>query len=281
MAPDSQIDDDEKRRTAASFGHLWAQSVPDPAAPPRDYHFEKMTAALGFAPPRGVVLDAGCGDGVDLGHRALSSDLEVIGVELSTGGCKTTARRIRRATNAHVVQADLARLPFADEAFDFVYSYGVLHHMPSPDDGLRDIARVARFGAEIAIYLYEDFSDRSATWRALLAIANWPRRLTTRMPHGLLYGLCQAGSPIVFLTLTLPYRVLRRVPRLQSFANMLPFRHGKGPFSMTGDLYDRFSAPVEHRYNQEGAAAFVERAGLALRHMARERGWMALAVRAR
>ena len=281
MAPGQQIDDEEKRRTASSFGHLWAQSVPDPEAEPRDYHFEKLAGALGFASPRGTLLDAGCGDGIDLGHRARMPDVEVVGAELSTGGCRTTAQRIRALPNAHIVQADLARLPFADGTFDFAYSYGVLHHMPKPDDGLSDIARVAKPGAEVAIYLYEDFSDRSAVWRAALALANWPRALTTRLPHRLLFALCQLGSPVVFATLTLPHRLLRRIPSLRPFANTLPFRHGTGPFSMTGDHNDRYSAPVEFRYSRSGTEAFVARAGLALRAIAKERGWMALAERPR
>jgi SAM-dependent methyltransferase len=282
MAPGPAIDDEAKRRTEASFGHLWARSNPVADAPLNDYHFEKMAATLGFTPPTGLVLDAGCGDGIDLSQRARSGgDLEVVGAELSAGGCGTTARRIRGLANAHVVQADLARLPFADGTFDFAYSYGVLHHMPVPDAGMRDMARVAKPGAAIAIYLYEDFSDRSLAWRAALAIANWPRAVTTRLPHRLLYTLCQMGSPVVFMTLTLPHRLLRRFAASRAFANLLPFRHGKGPFSMTGDLYDRFSAPVEFRYSQAGTRAFVERAGLAPQKIAKERGWMALAVRPR
>ena len=79
----------------------------------------------------------------------------------------------------------------------------------------------------------------------------------------------------------LPHRLLRRIPSLRPFANTLPFRHGTGPFSMTGDLYDRFSAPVEFRYSRSGTEAFVARAGLALRAIAKERGWMALAERPR
>ena len=71
------------------------------------------------------------------------------------------------------------------------------------------------------------------------------------------------------------------MPPLRNFANMLPFRHGQGPFTMAGDLYDPFSAPVEFRYSRRGTQAFVGRAGLGLRNIAKERGWMALAVRPR
>src|SRR5437868_3642107 len=128
MAPDAALEEQEKKRTASSFGHLWAQSHPDGAAPDV-YHFEKMASALQLSPPSGVVLDAGCGDGLDLARRAADPSVTIVGAELSAGGARTTARRIARLPNAHVVQADLARLPFRDRTFQFVYSYGVLHHM--------------------------------------------------------------------------------------------------------------------------------------------------------
>jgi SAM-dependent methyltransferase len=278
MAPQAALDDPEKVRTASSFGHLWARSVPSGAGRP-DYHFEKMARALEFPPPRGLVLDGGSGDGIDLCNRAADAEVTVVGAELSIGGCRTTARRIVGLPNAHVVQADLAHLPFAEEAFDFVYSYGVLHHMPAPEAGLSELGRVAKRRSSIAIYLYEDFGDRSPVWRALLRLANSSRALTTHLPHRLLFGLCRVGSPMVFLMFTLPHKVLCRTGLLTSFADSLPFRHGKGPFSMTGDLYDRFSAPIEYRFSREGTEQFVKQAGLVVQKIAKERGWMALATR--
>jgi SAM-dependent methyltransferase len=279
MAPRELVSDPVTARTGSSFGHLWSRSLPTADKTPPQYHFEKMARALNLSEPHGRVLDAGCGEGVDLRNRARASNVEVIGAELSEGGCRVTAERIADLPNAHVVQADLTRLPFDREAFDYVYSYGVLHHLVRPEDGLAELRRVTRPGAPIVLYLYEDFSDRSTAWRILLAAGNLPRAITTRLPHAVLYRLCQAASPFVFAGLTLPHRVLRRVPLLRPLADSLPFRHGRGPFSLAGDLYDRFSAPVEYRYSRDHTIRFVENAGLTLRAVAKERGWMALAER--
>lgn len=268
--------DAAKAQTATSFGFLWAQARLDPEAIPSSYHFEKLVRTLSLEPLRGAVLDAGCGEGIDLVNQSRHPGVEVIGAELSDGGCRTTAARILAAPNAHVVQADLGHLPFRSACFDFIYSYGVLHHMAEPAEGAAELARVARRGGSVMIYVYEDFGDRSAGWRWLLRASNSLRHLTTRLPSRLLYALCQAGSPIVYLTFTVPHLVFRRVPRLRGLAASMPFRHGKGPFRLTGDLYDRFSAPVEYRYSRDGAAALLASVGLTVVRVGNERGWMVL-----
>ena len=148
--------------------------------------------------------------------------------------------------------------------------------MAAPPKGIAELARVARPGARIAIYLYEDFSDRAAGWRWLLNAANSLRHVTTRVPPRMLYRLCQAASPIVYLTFTVPFLALRRVAPLRGLAGSIPFRHGKGPLRLTGDLFDRFSAPVEYRYSREGSVALMEAAGLSVVRVANDRGWIVL-----
>jgi SAM-dependent methyltransferase len=272
--------DETRARTAASFGHLWAKSTPGTEVyETTSYHFAKMEDSLSLAPPRGLVLDAGCGDGIDLANQGRREGVEAIGVELSDGGCQASQTRTRALPRAHVVQADLCRLPFADGTFDFAYSYGVLHHIGVPERGLREVVRVAKPGARVVAYLYEDFSERNGALRWSLTAANWGRALTTRLPHRLLYNLCVLGSPFVFTLFTLPALISRRFERTASLAANLPFRHGTGPFSLVGDLYDRFSAPVEWRYSRAGSIKFFVDAGLERVMAVPERGWMVAGVK--
>ena len=271
----SASSDDATQRTSARFGHLWEQSAERTV--PVSYHFETMAQALDLPRVSGVTLDAGCGEGIDLANQGRQSDAEIIGVELSEGGCKTAFDRVAALPRAHVVQADLRQLPFAAGLFDHIYSYGVLHHIPSPPPAVAELARVARPGAHVSVYLYEDFGERSITWRWALKVVNRLRPVTTSMPPALLYGLCRAASPLVYLLLTVPHRVLKSIPLTRAFALSLPYRHGAGPFTLTGDLFDRFSAPIEFRYSRRGASDLLANAGLRVIKVAYERGWMVYA----
>ena len=262
----------DRTETARHFGYMWGQGTAVVTPPPRvsPYHLHAMQEALEAPPLEGLVLDAGCGDGLDLAMVALDSRCEVVGVELSGGGVATSLARTRGLERAQIVQGDLFHLPLASSTFDTAYSYGVVHHTPDPARAVREIARTLKAGGWFLMYVYEDFSDRSWPWRLALAIANSPRLLTTRMPPPALMALCKALSPVVYAICTWPSRRFR-------WASRFPYRHGTHPWSLSGDLYDRFSAPIEKRYTRAAAADLVTLAGLEIVRVAQRRGWMVLA----
>jgi SAM-dependent methyltransferase len=259
-------------QTAVYFGYMWGRqaSIVTPPHEVSPYHLHAMQEALDAPPFRGVILDAGCGEGIDLAMVALDPACEAVGVELSSGGVETTLARTKGLERAHVVQGDLLRLPVASDSFDGAYSYGVVHHTPDPQKAIQEIARTLKPGAPLLFYVYEDFSDRSVAWRAALAAANSARLITTRLPPPLLMRLCTLLSPVMYALLTVPSRRFR-------WAARFPYRHGTGPWSMSGDLYDRLSAPIEERYSREGAADLARAAGLEIVRVAGQRGWMVYA----
>jgi SAM-dependent methyltransferase len=226
-----------------------------------------MQDALRAPAFEGLILDAGCGDGMDLALLSLDAKCEVVGVELSSGGVATSRARTTGLERAHVVHADLLTLPLATATFDGAYSYGVVHHTPDPARAVREIARTLKPGASLLLYVYEDFSDRSVGWRAALRAVNLARHVTTRVPAPLLWGLCRLLSPIIYALLTAPAR------RFQ-WAASFPYRHNTNPWDLSGDLYDRFAAPIEKRYSERTAAALVRDAGLDIVRTAQCRGWM-------
>src|SRR5205807_6238592 len=75
--------------------------------------------------------------------------------------CCCMLARQNAATNkvaANFLNADAECLPFADETFDLVYSWGVLHHSPDVARTLQEIHRVLRPGGECRAMLYHRHS---------------------------------------------------------------------------------------------------------------------------
>ena len=100
------------------------------------------------------VLEIGCGTGVhaqllaEAGARLSAVDLTPTAVEL-------TRRRLElHGLGADVREADAEHLPFPDASFDFVWSWGVIHHSAHTERVVHEIARVLRPGGRLALMVY-------------------------------------------------------------------------------------------------------------------------------
>jgi SAM-dependent methyltransferase len=260
---------DKTRATSERFGYGWTVGgLPAPITAPVSYHLEVMRAALGAPPLTGLVLDAGAGEGVDLASVALHPGCRAIGVELSNGGVRATAARIRANPRASIVQGNILHMPLRSALFDAAYSYGVVHHTVDPELAVREIVRTLKPGGTLLIYVYEDFERRGWLWRAALAAVNAVRRPISRMSPGNIRRLCAVLAPLVYVTCTVPSRHF-------SWAKRFPYpaTQNRSLRSLIPDLYDRFAAPIEERYSESGARQLVEQAGCRVKAVAFARGW--------
>ena len=261
---------DDTQATGERFGFGWqVGGVPPPLTTPVEYHLHAMRVALGAPTFRGRILDAGCGEGIDLASVVLSDDCHAVGIELSDGGILATRGRIAGSARARLIQGSLLSLPFPDGAFDGAYSYGVVHHTTDPEGAVREIARTLKPGAPALLYVYEDFSDRSWLWRVALGMINGIRGMVSRMSPQNIRRFCELIAPLVYLGCTAPSKHFR-------WAAGLPYPATQNPTlaSLIPDLYDRFAAPIEQRYSASGTRQLAEQAGLRVRHVAQMRGWV-------
>ncbi|MBI3635152.1 MAG: methyltransferase domain-containing protein [Candidatus Rokubacteria bacterium] len=261
------------RRTQRTYTYTW-ERVGEPAVEADwekdSYHYTALIPADLVGGPGRLGLDAGCGAGHDL-LRMAESGAELIGFDLSDG-VEVAHRLTRHLPNVHVVQGDLNQMPFRAGIFDFIYSFGVLHHLPEPVRGVRNLARLLKPEAPLITYLYEDFGDRTRLERLLIGATRAVRRVTSRIPTAPLYALCWLAAPAVWLTCSAPARALSGVaPRL---AERIPFRHTLRCSVLASDLFDRFAPPVEFRYSREGVRALYRQAGLERVESRRYRGWV-------
>jgi SAM-dependent methyltransferase len=94
-------------------------------------------------------LEVGCGPGRIMLPMSTRFG-EIHGVDISAEMVRLARERLRETPNAHALVNNGADLgAFADESFDFVYSYAVFQHIPSREvvfDYLRETRRVLKSG---------------------------------------------------------------------------------------------------------------------------------------
>jgi SAM-dependent methyltransferase len=128
-------------------------------------------------PPKGHVLDLGCGTGahtIRLARRGYS----VVSVELTFPGARAAkARMDKEKFTPLVVVADAERLPFRDGAVDTVWAALLLHHFPVLDKLPKEIRRVTRR----RVITFEPNSGNFLTWFAFNVVNQiWGLDTTTK-----------------------------------------------------------------------------------------------------
>jgi 2-polyprenyl-3-methyl-5-hydroxy-6-metoxy-1,4-benzoquinol methylase len=100
------------------------------------------------------VLDLGCGSGVLACYMARHG-AQVTGADITEHGTRlTAANAASRGLAVSVVRTDAEAMGFADASFDFVLSWGVLHHSRSTERALAEVRRVLRPGGRGLMMVY-------------------------------------------------------------------------------------------------------------------------------
>ena len=89
-------------------------------------------------------LELGCGNGATSKHIASNYNLNVTGVDLDPEQIELAQRNVKELPNCRFLIGDATQLPFQDNHFDIVLSFGVMHHISNWVDVLREIARVLK-----------------------------------------------------------------------------------------------------------------------------------------
>jgi len=138
-----------------------------------------MRAMMGFDNFRGgKLLEIGCGLGTDLLQFARGG-AEVTGVDLTPVSIELVKKRFALyGVPVEAQVADAENLPFSDNSFDAVYSFGVLHHTPDTQKAIDEIHRVLKPGGRAIIMLYHTHSIH--VWLGVLTHAITRRKIETR-----------------------------------------------------------------------------------------------------
>lgn len=157
----------EQRATVAS----WDRDYYHPIS---EFYYDRAIATmlrLMDVPSGARVLDAGCGPGVH-SVRVARAGHPVLAIDISRTMLEEAKARVTAAGLGSLVefrQEDLMNLSFADGSFRYVFSWGVIIHIPGVTRALAELARILEPGGKLALYV----TNRTAFDHKLESVARF------------------------------------------------------------------------------------------------------------
>jgi ubiquinone/menaquinone biosynthesis C-methylase UbiE len=207
-----------------------------------------------------VIMDVGCGSGRWAVFVAPKAGKMLL-VDPAQKALDVARIKMSAFKNCEFHLGTTEELPVEDDSCDFVYSLGVLHHIPDTYSGIEDCVRKLKPGAPFLVYLYYRFDNRPLWFRALWQISNLARLIFARLP----FQAKHFSSAIIAGLIYLP---LARTSRFAEKCGMnvsvwpLSFYRQSSFYRMRTDALDRFGTRLEHRFTQDEIQRMLTSAGL-------------------
>lgn len=195
------------------------------------------------------VCDLGCGIGrwtYFLNQK--TSPRETILIDFSEA-IFVARRNLQNSHNLLFFMGDIENLPFRENFADFIYTIGVLHHIPT--DCLDIVRSLKRYAPSILAYLYYALDNRPVYFRLCLAVVTAVRKIVSRI-HSPAFRefftwlvAATVYAPLCYLgKLVKPFGLIRFIP--------LAGEHHYMNFGWWRLLvYDRFFTTIEQRVSRQ------------------------------
>lgn len=141
------------RRTQQSFGFQWSR-FPEMACNFKENFLYYIYPIKPEFFKGKIGLDAGCGFGRHI-YNAAHFGAEMVGMDFSAA-IDATYQNTKHFKNVHLIQADIYKIPFKNNIFDFIYSIGVLHHLSNPENGFRMLVPSIKPNGVFMVWVYSN-----------------------------------------------------------------------------------------------------------------------------
>lgn len=197
-------------------------------------------------------LDVGCGSGrwsafvAKRLHRveAIDPNLSVL----------QAAKVHANSSNIRFTHASVSNLPFRDGSFDFVFSLGVLHHVPDTFAAIKDSIKMLKPNGVLLLYLYYSLDNRGFTYRLLFKLVNLLRSAISKMNNRTKGLLCDLIACLIYFPLASFAGIMKKLPfpsaRVIGKKMPLSYYSSKSFKVMRNDALDRFGTPLEKRFSR-------------------------------
>ena len=250
------------KKTVESFGDEWTKfSSFDEAEIERmgNEYFDLLPVTS--VNKESYALDVGCGTG--RWSYYLSPRVKFIEAIDPSDAVFSAVRLTTNKPNVRVTKAGVDRIPFDDASFDFIFSLGVLHHIPDTKDAVKKVFQKLKPGGYFLVYLYYNLDNRGKIYKTIFYLSNSIRKMISAMPKGLKHFLAELIAFTVYLPFVSLARVLKNVFPKSDFYKKVPlsYYHNKSLTIIRNDALDRFGTPLEKRFSRAQIEVMLKEAG--------------------
>lgn len=255
-----------KVQTSDAFGYEWTHW---PEA--RKKHYEQFIHwTEPYAPEyfKGkTVLDAGCGTGNHSSYMA-EWGATIFGIDLSEAITVVYENKNLFKPNAHFIQADLYHPPFEENFFDFIYSQGVLHHLPQPEQGFATLVKYLKKGGIILIRMY----GKEENFFMIYIIEKGVKKIMRFLKFSVIETLAYTLAIALYLITSIVYKPIYALDK-EVAKKILPYHYYLvyisqfSFYQLHSIIFDLLIAPLAFYYTKEGLLEWYEKCGLKVVHI--------------
>jgi SAM-dependent methyltransferase len=195
-----------------------------------------------------LALEVGIGIGGVADYMARQAGCELVGIDLGYA-VDVAFKHFGDNPFLHIVQASVFAPPFRPETFDFVYSWGVIHHTYSTRAAFDVLSQLPKQQGRLYIWVYSPQDEsRTLIRRGMMAMEQVVRPVVWRLPEKL---QSVALSPFVPLYMAHQWWQSLRHPGVVRY----------GVREAMHAARDRFTPKFVHRHTEEEVCSWYQAAG--------------------
>lgn len=209
-----------------------------------------------------VVMEVGCGSGRFLKYLGDKAGF-LVGVDPSHA-IYAADNLLGPKNNVMLVKASANDLPFADESFDFVYSIGVLHHIPDTAKAMQACVDKLKKGGYFFTYLYYNLDNRGFLFRSVFNVSTLLRKGVSKLPGKSKRFVCDILAVGLYMPFVGFSRFLKKLGVKEKLRRKIPLfgYEDKSFYIIRNDSLDRFGTPLEQRFTKKEIQEMMEGCGL-------------------